>query len=272
MSALLFYLLIAGFAVFFGLRWLLRRRRRGKLLAAPLSAERRAIAVRAVPLYNKLPDDLRVRLEGLVNRFLDEVDFYGQQGLDVTEEMRVTIAVQACFLIVNKENRWFHSLRTVHLYPAAFKNRLTEIRGAVHAEKQTVRSGESWARGPVILAWDHACYGAFVPHDGRNVVFHEFAHQLDEQTGVVDGAPTLDEDQSATKWARVFQAAYARLRSDLGAGRASLIDPYGATSPAEFFAVVTEIFFERPWDLRQAEPDLYAELSQYYRLDPATWR
>ncbi len=267
----LILIILAGAVLFFLARWFWRRRRRRKLLAAPLSSANKAVVLKTVPLYEKLPDDLRPRFEGLVNRFLDEVTFHGYEGLEVTDEMRVVIAAQACLLIVNKDNRWFDTLETIHLYPAAFKSRLREMRGYVVSERETTRLGESWRRGPVILAWDHAAYGAFAPHDGRNVVFHEFAHQLDEQTGVVDGAPALDPDQSASNWARVFRAAYERLRADAAAGRPTLLDPYGATAPAEFFAVATEVFFERPRDLRAAEPALYAELSQYYRLDPATW-
>lgn len=263
-------LLLAALA--FGARVLFKRRRRTRLLAAPLSAAHKAILVKRVPLYEKLPEDLRPRLEGLVNRFLDEVRFYGAEGVEISDEMRVTIAAQASFLIVNKPNRWFHTLRTIHVYPAAFKSKLTEIKDHVHSERDQARSGESWAKGPVILAWDHAAFGAFATHDGQNVVMHEFAHQLDEQTGAVDGAPLLDPDHSAARWAKVFQDAYGRLQRDIAEGRENLLNPYGATNPAEFFAVVTEVFFEQPCELRAADPALYAELSQYYRLDPAGWR
>lgn len=263
-------LLLTAFA--FGARVLLKRRRRARLLAAPLPAAQKTILVKRVPLYEKLPEELRPRLEGLINRFLDEVRFHGVRGVEITDEIRVTIAAQASFLIVNKPNRWFNSLRTIHVYPSAFKSRLTEIRGHVHAERDQARSGESWAKGPVILASDHAAFGAFAAHDGQNVVMHEFAHQLDEQTGATDGSPLLDADQSAARWARVFQDAYGRLQRDIADRRENMLNPYGATNPAEFFAVVTEVFFEQPRELRAAEPALYAELSQYYRLDPAGWR
>jgi hypothetical protein len=262
-------LLLAAFA--FGARVLLKRRRRMRLLAAPLSSANKAILVKRVPLYEQLPENLRPRLEGLINRFLDEVRFYGARGIEMTDEIRVTIAAQACFLIVNKPNRWFSSLRTIHVYPAAFKSRLKSVEGHVHSERDQARSGESWAKGPVILAWDHAAFGAFAAHDGQNVVMHEFAHQLDEQTGVTDGAPLLDAGQNASRWAKTFQDAYGRLQPDIAEGRENLLNPYGATNPAEFFAVVTEVFFEQPCELRAAEPALYDELSQYYRLDPASW-
>lgn len=258
-------------AVAWGVRWLLKRRRRAALMAAPLSPAHRQIINARIPLYAKLPPDLRDRLNGLINRFLDDVTFIGHEGVEITDDIRVTIAAQACVLIVNKPNRWFHTLRTILVYPAAFKSRLTEVDGHVHSERKAVRSGESWAKGPVILAWDHAAYGAFVAHDGQNVVMHEFAHQLDEQTGVTDGSPLLDADQSASAWARAFQDAYGRLREDLERDRHNVLDAYGATNPAEFFAVATEMFFERASELRGQEPVLYDQMAQYYRLDPVSW-
>ncbi len=268
---ILLIIILAGAGLFFGARWTLKRRRRATLLAAPLPPDHRKIISARVPIYAKLPEAMRARLDGLINRFLAEVTFHGQEGLRISDEIRVTIAAQACFLIVNKENRWFDSLETILVYPAAFRSRLVEVSGHVHSERAAVRSGESWARGPVILAWDHAAYGAFAAHDGQNVVMHEFAHQLDDQTGDTDGSPLLDAGQSASQWAQVFQAAFERLRTDADAGRENVLNSYGATNPAEFFAVATETFFERPYALRTQEPDLYDQLAQYYRLDPAGW-
>lgn len=252
-------------------RYVIRRRRRVALLAKPLSAEHRRILSERVPLYGKLPSDLRANLDGLVNRFLDEVKFFGYEGVEITDEIRLTIAAQACMLLVNKQNRWFSSLETIHVYPTTFRSKLKKVNGHVHSERRQSRLGESWAKGPVVLAWDHSAYGAFCPHDGQNVVMHEFAHQLDEQTGVTDGAPLLDKDQSVSGWAVAFRSAYRRLIRDVETGKSNVLDAYGATSPAEFFAVATEMFFERPADLREQEPELYKELSRYYRIDPAKW-
>ena len=271
MLKIILMILVAGAGLYVGGRWAARRRRRETLLAAPLSPDHARIVAKRVPVYALLPIDLRKRLDGLINRFLDEMKFHGGEGFEITDDVRVTIAAQACLLIVNKPNRWYSSLKTIFVYPSAFKNKITRADGHIHSEHKTVRSGESWARGPVILAWDHAAYGAFAAHDGQNVVMHEFAHQLDNETGVTDGSPLLDADQSASRWARVFQTAYERLHDDLASGRENVLDPYGATNPAEFFAVATEMFFERPIDLRAAEPDLYGELSAYYHLDPADW-
>lgn len=266
--------IIAGLVIIlliFAGRYVMQRRRRKQLLAAPLAPEHARILEKRMPLYAKLPADLRANLDGLVNRFLDEVKFFGYEGVEITDEVRVTIAAQACMLLINKENRWFSSLETIHVYPTTFRSKINKVDGHVHSERRQSRLGESWAKGPVVLAWDHAVYGAFCPHDGQNVVMHEFAHQLDEQTGVTDGAPLLDKDQSATRWAVAFRSAYRRLIRDLETGKANVLDAYGATNPAEFFAVATEMFFERPCELREQEADLYKELSQYYQIDPASW-
>ncbi|MHA7872451.1 MAG: M90 family metallopeptidase, partial [Hyphococcus sp.] len=233
-------------------------------------AHRHIVASRA-PLYRRLPAAHRARLEGLINRFLDEITFHGAGGLQMTDEIRLTIAAQACLLLVNKPNRWFTSLRTVFVYPATFKAKLRQADGHILRERDQARAGESWQRGPVVLAWDQTLRGAVLDRDGFNVVLHEFAHQLDEQTGVSDGAPLLDRDQSAAQWAQVLRGAFERLKTDLESGHPNIIDAYGATSPAEFFAVATEVFFERPRDLRLQEPALYRELTHYYRLDPAAW-
>lgn len=263
------FLLIIGAAV--ATHFVLKRRRRKALLSSPLSAEHARILSEKMPLYGKLPADLRSNLDGLINRFINEVKFFGYEDVEITDEVRVTIAAQACMLLINKPNRWFSSLRTIHVYPTTFRSKLTNVDGHVHSERPQARLGESWAKGPVVLAWDHSAYGAFCPHDGQNVVMHEFAHQLDEQTGVTDGSPLLDEGHSASAWARVFRTAYRRLQEDAARGHKNVLDAYGATKPAEFFAVATEVFFERPRDLREQEPDLYDQMAQYYRIDPAEW-
>ena len=252
-------------------REVMTRRKRAALMATALSDAQRAIIAEKMPIAAKLPDALRARFEGLVNRFLDEIKFHGAEDFEITNEVRTLIAAQACFLIVNKDNRWFKTLKTIFVYPAAFKSKLKSHDGHVTHENEQVRSGESWSRGQVVLAWDHAAYGAFIDADGHNVVMHEFAHQLDDQTGQTDGAPLLDPDHNAREWGRVFQEAYDRLRSDAASGRGSLLDHYGATKPAEFFAVATEVFFEKPEKLREEEPALYGQLARYYNLDPAGW-
>jgi Mlc titration factor MtfA (ptsG expression regulator) len=156
---------------------------------------------------------------------------------------------------------------------------LPDASGVQHARREA-RAGESWGQGQVVLSWDDVRDGATVPDDGRNLVIHEFAHQLDQETGPANGAPWLGGRQRRARWTRVLSAAYARLQAQLQmqAQRPSstpavvpLIDPYAATSPAEFFAVVSEVFFERPAALADEQPALYREFSRYYRIDPRSW-
>ncbi len=264
-------LIILGGALIYAARVMKRRRRRAALMAAPLDERRRAIIAQRIPLYRKIPLYLRSRLDGLINRFLDEITFVGRDGFDVTEETRVVIAAQACLLIMNRPDRWFPTLKSVIVYPAPFKSKAKKFDGFVERGETSVHSGESWKRGPVVLAWDRAAYGALVDDDGHNVVIHEFAHQLDEATGVSDGAPLLDKDQSAARWGRVFQASYERLRRNVQTGRPAVFDAYGASAPAEFFAVAVETFFEKPQAMKAEEPQVYEELTLYFGFDPARW-
>jgi len=138
-------------------------------------------------------------------------------------------------------------------------------------EQEIIRTGESWDRGPVILSWAHSQQGAANDHDGHNVVFHEFAHQLDDLSGGTNGVPVLARDQSYAEWERVFLAAYDAHLHAVETGRRTVIDPYGATGHEEFFAVTVELFFERPEALRDTAPEFYGQLSKYFRLDPIKW-
>ena len=256
------------------LGWLVYRRWQNKqartaLLATPLSDEDRAIVADHVPLTQKLPENLRPAFEGKINLFLDQVQFHGCNGLDVTREIHLSIAAQACLLVANSP-AWYNHLTTILVYPGAFKSRQQMQEGYVITEGEVVRTGESWSRGPVILSWQHSDQGARNHRDGHNVVIHEFAHQLDDLSGQTDGAPALG-DQSFTDWARIFVDAYERHHANLEAHRHTLIDPYGAEGHEEFFAVAVEAFFEKPEKLKRAEPQLYDQLATYFRLDPATW-
>ncbi|MCR9062270.1 MAG: zinc-dependent peptidase [Rhodobacteraceae bacterium] len=246
------------------------RQTRSRLLAAELSDEQRAIVGQQVPLTHRLPAELRSRLEGKINLFIDQIEFIGCNGLEVTEEMRLSIAAQACLLVVNTDT-WYKNLRTILIYPGAFKSRQSRQSGYVVTEREIVRTGESWARGPVILSWQHAREGAVKDHDGKNVVFHEFAHQIDDLSGHTDGVPNLGKDQSISGWAKAFMEAYQRHVHHVQHGRRTLIDAYGAEGPEEFFAVTVETFFERPAALGREEPEVYEQLSKLFRLDPSKW-
>ncbi len=247
-----------------------RRQAREQLLATPLSDHQRQIIQRQVPILRRLPPELKGKLDGKVNLFLDQVSFVGCDGLEVTEDMELSIAAQACLLIINSD-LWYDNLTTVLIYPNAFKSRQQRHSGFVVMEKEIVRTGESWDRGPVILSWAHSKQGAQNDHDGHNVVFHEFAHQIDDLSGGTNGVPVLSKGQSFVEWERVFLSAYEAHVQAVEAGRHTVIDPYGATGHEEFFAVSVEVFFERPKDLQHADPEVYEQLSQLFNLNPAAW-
>lgn len=252
----------------------LRSRRRKRLRAKPFPKEWRKILRRNVPYYGDLPDDLREELEVRINIFLAEKKFLPAGGLErITDEMRVTIAAQACILLLGRPEEDFPTFTSIILYPRSYFSTTKEARpGGVVTEADSHRLGEAWHRGPVVLSWCDVLKGAADPGDGRNVVFHEFAHQLDYQDGDANGAPPLGDRARYTAWARVLGSEYESLHADLEQHRRTLLSPYAATNPAEFFAVATEIFFERPRDLRRDHPDLYRQLAGFYGQDPAGLR
>ena len=248
-----------------------KRQKRMRLLAAGLTASQRAIVDDQVPLIRKLPAELQGKLEGKINLFLDQVDVIGCNGLKVTEEIRLSIAAQACLLVVNSDV-WYETLKTILIYPGAFKSRQARHNGYVVTERETIRAGESWARGPVVLSWAETRRGALNDHDGRNVVFHEFAHQIDDLSGRTDGVPRLERDQSLCGWTSALAGAYRRHVHTVERGRRTVVNAYGAEGPEEFFAVSVEAFFERPVELKRAEPALYEQLSKLFHLEPSSWR
>ena len=257
----------------FGILFLRRRlhaRAVARQMNTPLSEQDRAILLREVPLIGRLPQDLRAALEGRVQRFLAQVEFQGCNGLTVTRDMELSIAAQASLLVVNSD-QWYDGLTTVMIYPAAFKSVQRRRSGYVVTEKEIVRQGESWIHGPVILSWRDAEQGALNDHDGKNVVLHEFAHQIDALSGATNGVPLLAPDQSFAEWEAAFLAGFSKHAARVMSGRKTAIDPYGAENHAEFFAVAVELFFERPLDLRRDAPAVYEQISRLFRLDPARW-
>lgn len=249
-----------------------KRRRREALRKEPLAPERRAIIERNVPGFRRLPAADQDELLGHIQVFLDEKRFEGCGGLEITEEIRVTVAAQACLLLLHRETDYYPDLEVILVYPRAYLARAREVReGGVVVEGDHARLGESWSRGVVVLSWDGVLAGAADVSDGHNLVLHEFAHQLDQEDGPSDGAPELPRDSMYAAWARILGHEYARLVNDDARLRRTVIDRYGATNPAEFFAVVTEAFFEKPRQLRARHPELYEQLRAYYEQDPAAW-
>jgi len=247
-----------------GVRW----RRRPTLSFDPIPEHWREIVSRRVPVAARLTDAERVKLLRLVQVFLREKIIEGCDGLDVTEEMKVMIAAQACVLLVHLDSGVYPGLRTVLVYPGTYRPRNPSWFKYNLGSTEPLL-GESWRHGVVILSWASVASQAADGEDGRNVTLHEFAHQLDQQDGVADGTPAFQSPSAVRHWAAVIARHYDDLVSAAASGRDSVLDYYGATNKAEFFAVATETFFERPIQLREQQPELYDALREFYGQDPA---
>ena len=247
-----------------------KRQWQQEVLASRLTDAEWQIIRREVPLIRKLPPHLMAPFEGKVALFLNQVDLVGCNGLEVTDEVALSIAAQAALLVVGTD-AWYRHLTTVLIYPGAFKSKQTRQDGYVVTEEEVVRLGESWSRGPVVLSWRDAQQGGLNDDDGLNVVLHEFAHQLDDLSGQTDGAPPMAPGQDFDTWAKVIVQAYDRHVANVEAGRRTVIDAYGATNHEEFFATAVELFFERPHALKQAEPEVYDQLALLLNVDPGSW-
>ena len=247
-----------------------KKRRREGLRTQPFPSAWLNIIERNFPIYDRLPQADQQELQGHIQVFLAEKLFEGCGGLELTDEIKVTIAAGACLLLLHRETDYYPRLITILVYPHAYLAKgAVSIGGGAVLESETARLGEAWKDGLVVLSWDDVRQGASDFHDGHNVVLHEFAHQLDQQDGAADGAPILEHRSQYVAWARVLSDDYEQLRQDAEHGRKNVLDKYGATNPAEFFAVATECFFEKPIPLRRKHPQLYDELKEYYRQDPA---
>lgn len=257
-----------------------KQQRRAKLKAASFPVAWSRFLEDRFAIYLRLPESDRKELQGHIQVFLAEKRFEGCGGLAMTEEMKICIAAQACLLLLHRETDYYPGLRSVLVYPTTYFVKTTRHVGSgILEEGHASRLGEAWDSGAVVLAWDAVEAGAADPADGHNVVFHEFAHQLDFEDGRSDGAPLLGADEPWYRrksryqtWARVLKAEFEKLRANVDAGQPSALDEYGATNPAEFFAVATEFFFERPRQLQERCCELYEELKGFYKQDPASWR
>ena len=260
-------ILLAAFALAAQPWW--AERRRARLRARPFPAAWRRILRRRVPAVARLPADLQRQLKRHIQVFIAEKPFIGCQGQAVTDEVRVTIAAQACLLLLGHTRPdYYPRLRQILVYPDAFvvQHERPQGDGLVQVQRRAL-AGESWAQGQVILSWAEVLAGAADPADGRNVCVHEFAHQIDQDSGVADGRPWRPTPHLRQRWAAVMGVAFERLQSE----PSTTIDAYGANDPAEFFAVVSEVFFERPRALAAEAPAVYRELAELYRVHPLVW-
>jgi MtfA peptidase len=250
-----------------------RERKHAKILEQPFPSEQLAVLERNVKHYHRLTPNDRQRLRDLVQIFIAEKNWEGCGGLVLTEEMKFTIAAQACLLVLELPHRFYENVESILVYPSTV---LRPERRDVFVDSGTLVAGplalwgEAHQHGPVILAWDRVLRDGQRPNRGQNLVYHEFAHKLDMLDGHADGTPPLHSREQRQTWHDVFEAAFLELRERAERGEPSFIDEYGGTDEAEFFAVVTEHFFDQPRELREEHPQLYEALHAFYRQDPAS--
>lgn len=250
----------------------LKRRRRQRILAELFPAAWQTVLDERVGHYAVLSDKERRKLRDVVQVLIAEKDWEGCRGLALTDDMRLTIAALAGILILGFDDFYFDNVQTILVYPDEYVVQQERgIGGGALMEEESERLGEAHYRGPVVLSWKEIEENARLPGYGSNLVFHEFAHQLDMLNGAADGTPVLPSDELAVRWAKTMDVEYRRLQRAERRRRRTLLDPYGASDPAEFFAVTTECFFDAPQAMRQEYPALYDLFRDYYRQDPAAW-
>lgn len=247
-----------------------KKRRREKLRNQPFPPAWLEIIEKNVPIYHRLAEAEQKEIQGHALVLLAEKNFEGCGGLELTDEIKVTIAAQASILLLHRETDYYPGLYSILVYPSAFIAKgYLELAPGYYGETKQIHLGESWSRGTLILSWDDVLANAGDVHDGHNVVLHEFAHQLDTEDGRANGAPPLPHRSMYVAWARILGKDYAELQRDAEEGVSTVLDQYGTTNPAEFFAVATECFFEKPVQLKNKHAELYEELKLYFQQDPA---
>ena len=256
--------------------WLLlapvfRAARHRRAAATPLAGSRLSAVERNVPLRARLPPDLRTRLDGLVTAFVGEKTFVGCNGLAITDEMRVTIAAHACVLVLGRPHDLYPSLQSILVYPTPFwVEEEDEDESGLVTRRRRVLAGQAWHASRIILSWEDVLAAGTAHAPGYNLVLHEFAHHLDyEGLGLPDSASGAR--RSLEGWSSDMAREFERLEVEVDSGVHTLLDPYAAEDEAEFFAVASEEFFERPVALRSAHLDLYCLLQQFYGVDPSAW-
>lgn len=250
--------------------WWRRRRRRG-LRTRAFPDDWEDVLRTNFPRVERLGAEAGQKLRGDVQILVAEKNWEGVFGQDMNDEVCVTVAAQAAWLVLGLDVSAFDNVLSILVYPDAYSapEQFT-ISNGIAIEGRSQRLGEAWYRGPVVLSWPDVLQGGRNPGSGRNLVFHEFAHQLDMLNGrQVDGVPPLDSPELAERWEHVVSREYQQLQRDCRFGRSGLLDCYGATNPAEFFAVATETFFQQPVRMRRRHPELYRVFCDYFRQDPA---
>jgi MtfA peptidase len=252
---------------------LITEMRRKRLRSAPFPPAWEHNLERRVPLYGRLPEQDRRELKGAIQIFLAEKSFDGCGGFVITDEVRLTVAAQACLLLLHRETDYFPGLSSIVIYPREYLAPQADVdESGVVTEWTDLLSGESSRVGTVVLSWEDVMDEGLETHESYNVVLHEFAHQLDAEDGITSGAPLLPRRSRNRTLSEVLESGFQRLKDEVLHGRATVLDPYGEDSLEEFFAVATECFFIRPLSLREWDFCLFTELVRYYRQNPAQWK
>lgn len=271
-NVILIFLLVIFVFIFWQWPYIQQRQWRKKYQKKMLGSQQKEILLRCMPIYKNMTDSDREKLERHIVWFLNEKRFIGCEGLKLTPAMKLIVAADACVLVLNKPWPLYKNVKEILLYPSAYYAPQTTRDGAgLVSYHNTVRLGESWPGGTLVLSWHDVLEGNRLPSDGHNLVFHEFAHQLDQETGKTTGTPLLKTANDYKEWGRVFSRAFSQLKSHVAYSMPHVIHSYGATNEAEFFAVLTETFLEKPAELRRHDPEIYSLLVSYYQFDPITW-
>ena len=271
MPLIILFSLIFAVVFLWYLRKYLRHVHREKLFKIPLDSSCIAILQKNVSIYSKLPQTLREELHGYINIFLDEKKFIGCEGIEITDEICLTVAGNACLLLLQGKKRHFPSFTSILIYPNTYIAHEVQHNGLVTTERPSKRAGESWIRGPIVLSWADINSGSVNAEDGHNVVIHEFAHKLDEESGHMNGLPLLRDESHYKEWNKVLSEEYNALHERAKRGKNKVLDEYGTVSPSEFFAVASESFFEKPVQMKKRLPELYKQLQIFYNIDPVSW-
>lgn len=221
------------------------------------------LAAQKIPILDRLTQSELTHLFELATLLLHDKSMVGAQGFVITDAVRQSIALQACLPILNLSLEWYEGWSSIIIYPGAFKSEstTTDELGIVHQNSHS-RSGEAWLRGPVILSWRDAQHSG--ERDGHNVVIHEFVHKLDMLNGRANGFPPLPADMDPANWTKTMESGFADFQQYPKSG----LDRYGTTNPAEFFAVLSEVFFETPQKLVDAYPEIYQIMMKFFLQDP----
>ncbi|MED5525719.1 MAG: M90 family metallopeptidase [Pseudomonadota bacterium] len=238
----------------------------------PLDQNQRRQLAYDMPLYPRLPKAQRDKLDTLMRAFLSRVEFIGCDGLVVSDRMRYLVAAQACLLLIGRDEPAYPNVHSVYLFEGDFINKMPQyLPGGIVDTQGKHLAGESWGNGRVLLSWQGCLRSAAHPFDGENLIVHEFAHQLDQAKGLATGAPLQRSMPDAARWQQVFREAFIRHCEATFHGHRGLIDPYGATNPAEFFAVVSGVYFEQGQALSEQEPAMYELLEHFYGINTRLW-